>query len=278
MRQCANEDQGLVDSEILLEIWNIEEGSDIEAEEEHLPSSSIQRPVITPSSTTPPRSQATRSLTCPPNDSTIPPPMMASSAPLPIPTAFCEDVPHIPRAPPVRLRRGRPVLPPVAPAPELERDRLQDWMLGGPRISTILPSCPTHIAHYIWRAASPEMIRHELRCHTRRLDFANLHPHIVDGPGTWWSIAHRSGISELVSLEYDHVDHLLIAAFVERWYDHGSHGCRPFVVDMITLQNIVVEEIRTWLEEEKIKETTSLSYSRDLSRGPSPHATTSSDF
>ena len=61
-------------------------------------------------------------------------------------------------------------------------------------------------------------MRQELRCHTRRLDFADLHPHIVDGPGTWWSIAQRSGITELGSLEYGHVDHILIVAFVECWY------------------------------------------------------------
>ncbi|KAL8129431.1 hypothetical protein V2J09_018586 [Rumex salicifolius] len=84
-------------------------------------------------------------------------------------------------------------------------------------------------------------IRQELHCHTRRLDIADLHPHIVDGPGTWWSIAQRSGITESGSLEYGHVDHILIAAFMEHWYPRVP---RPFVVDMIT----------TWLEDEKITE------------------------
>ncbi|KAL8138578.1 LOW QUALITY PROTEIN: hypothetical protein V2J09_004579 [Rumex salicifolius] len=64
-------------SEVQGEIWHNEQGSDVKAEKEHLPSSSIQRPIITPSLTTPPRSQATPSSTRPPpTNSIVPPPMM----------------------------------------------------------------------------------------------------------------------------------------------------------------------------------------------------------
>jgi len=82
-------------------------------------------------------------------------------------------------------------------------------------------------------------MRRTLKVHVRPPYYADLHEHRTDDEGSWWTLAQRSGITDLGTMEFRRMDSVLISAFVERWHPETNSFHFPWGEITITLHDVV---------------------------------------
>ena len=108
---------------------------------------------------------------------------------------------------------------------------------GGPDNDLVIPSFLGHVASRMW-TGKPENIRGVLKCQNRSASYWKLlkwYDRLSDAGKT---MVTNSGLSYLRETMFQHLDHSLISAFIERWQPDTNSFHMPFGEMTIMLHDV----------------------------------------